>query len=129
MNETPLLRQLLVCEKIVVEKDTGYVSLINCHNQRYCDRFPTRPLVFGIFGVMTNGSGEIPMKLTITRLDTFAVFYERHFMRRFKNRLHTSNLIAPSVNGLIFRVEGAYQFDLWAGDEPIGMTSLRLLRR
>ena len=74
MNEVPLLRQLLTCEKFIVEKETEHISLINCRSEWCSDRFPTPPILFGIYGRLINGSGKVPMLLAISRLDTFDVF-------------------------------------------------------
>jgi hypothetical protein len=129
MNETPLLRQLLICEKLVFEKGTDHVSLINCHTICGSDRFPTRPIQFGIYGLLTNGFGTFTMELTVVHLLTGAVIYRRLFSMSFADRLRDENFAGQFKNGLVFPDAGVYQIDLLANGELLGMTTLEIEKR
>jgi hypothetical protein len=128
MNETPILRPLLICEKLIFERDSNNVSLINCHTVRWADRFPTQPMQFAIHGLLTNGYGKLMMELRISRLDTLATIFEQEFEMTFLDRLRDSNF-ASRINDLVFPKEGPYQIDLLANGELVGMATLHLRKR
>src|SRR5947209_4556589 len=116
MNETPVLRQLLVCEKLIVERDSNNVSLINCHSIRRAAHFPSRPISFGVYGLLTNGYGSFTIHLDITRMDTGELIFQRVFPMVFPDRLRATDF-ACRINGFVFPIEGHYEIVLKANQE------------
>ena len=123
MNETPVLRQLLICEKLIFERDTNNASLINCHAIRRATRFPTQPVSFAVYGQLTNGHGSFTIHLGITRLDTGELIFQRAFPMVFADRLRTTDF-ASRINDFVFPVTGSYEIVLSADQEPLGMATL-----
>jgi hypothetical protein len=128
MNEVPVLRQLLICEKLVVERDTNNVSLINCHAIRRADEFPTRPVAFGVYGLLCNGFGTFAIRLEITRLDNDELVFQRLFPITFADRLRTMDF-ACRISDFICPVEGDYEFVVGADQDLLGSSMLVLKGR
>jgi len=87
MIRLPTVIGLLVCERVIVEKETDNLSLINCFTRKKVESFPSEPQRFAVVAFMTDGMGEIPMELNITRLDTLEVIEEQVFRLRFSDPL------------------------------------------
>ena len=127
MNETPVLRQLLICEKAIVEQHTEKVSLINCHTDRVVGRFPTPPLDFVVYGLLTDGFGTSRMQLIITRADTAEEILQATFPMHLNDRLQPLNLVIR-LSERVFPAEGMYQIVVVANGEMLGLSTLTLRR-
>jgi hypothetical protein len=128
MDEMPVLRQLLLCEKLIIERDTNNVSLINCHSIRRADRFPTPPIAFAVYGLLTDGHGSFTIQLEITRLDTGDLIFRCVFPMTFADRLRGTDF-ACRINDLTFPAAGKYEIVLSANQELLGITSIELQER
>jgi hypothetical protein len=70
MVHLPTVIGMIVCEQVIVEKATDNLSLINCFIRKKVASFPSEPQHFAVVAFMTDGSGTIPMELTITESET-----------------------------------------------------------
>jgi len=128
MDETPTMRQLYICEKLIFEQGSRNVSLINCFEVRITDEFPTDAIPFIVYGQLTDGAGAFTMELRVCRLDTFAVVFQRTMPLLLTDRLHMTQFVYR-VNNLRFPVEGGYEVSLYANGVLLGMTVLSIRRR
>jgi hypothetical protein len=125
MDELPTLRQLLVCEKVIFEQGSGNVSLINCHSVRRAERFPTKPVDFIVYGLLTNGFGPFTLEFRINRPDTDGTIFQRFFPMLVPDRLRSIDFVCR-LNDFVFPGESIYEILLLAGEELLGMTTLEL---
>lgn len=125
MNETPVLRQLLICEKLLFERGTNNVSLINCHTERSTYRFPTPPMSFAIYGLLADGYGTFRLVLRIVRVGNGDVVFQRIAPITFDDRLQTKDFNAQ-INQFVFPAAGFYEIILLANQELLATTTLEL---
>ena len=125
MNETPVQRQLLLCEKIIFEQGTGNPTLINCHSARPVDTVPTEPASFIVYGLLTDGYGAFTMQMRVMRLDTFEDIYQHTEPMLLADRLKPT-LYVFRMKNLVFPVAGRYEIDVLANGELLGMTTLSI---
>jgi hypothetical protein len=76
---TPTVIGLLVCEQVIVDKDTNNLSTINCFTRRNVKSFPSDPQRFAVVAFMTEAMGEVPIELTVQRLDNLDVINDTRF--------------------------------------------------
>jgi hypothetical protein len=55
MKQLPVAVGLLVCEKLIIEKDTENITPVNCFRERLVRQFPSEPLTLVIYAILTNG--------------------------------------------------------------------------
>jgi len=128
MDETPTMRQLLVCEKLIFEQGSGNVLLINCHSIRIVERIPSPAVQFVVYGRLTDGFGTFTLEMRIVRLDTGGEIYQRALPMVLTDRLREAHVVFR-VDGLVFPASTRYQVDSLANGELIGMTVITVRRR
>lgn len=128
MNELPVVQGLIVCEQAVVDARTRNVSFINRFTIARVDAFPSQPRTVCVFASLTNGFGEHAFRVELESLDADEVVY--HFQRtiQFSDRLQDVPVLL-TVNDLVFPHEGAYQFSLFVGDEPLTRYRFQVVSR
>ncbi len=127
MNETPILRQLLICEKLIFEQGTGNVSLINCHEGWLAEHFPSPPIPFIAYGVLTDGFGTFTMQVRITRLDTGEEIYRQSMPMLMTDRLHGAHFVYRNKIG--FPAAARYEIAVLADNELLGLSALSIRKR
>lgn len=128
MDETPVLRQLLLCEKIIFEQGTGNPTLINVHSARKGERFPARLPPFILFGLLTDGSGTFTMQVRVTRLENAEDVYEKSEPLLLTDRLKEVQYLFR-FNDIVIPAAGHYQVMLLANGEVLGMTTLAVKQK
>ena len=128
MNETPVLKQLFICEKLIFEQGTDNLTLVNCHTSCKTDQFPTQPIPFIIYGLLTDGYGTFTMQVRVLRLDTDDVIFRKSMPMLLTDRLRDAHFIYRMTK-LSFPVAGRYQIDLLVNGELLGMTTLTVKAR
>lgn len=125
MNETPVARGLIVCEKAIIEEGSQRVTLVNCFNRELVDSLP-REVSFCVLASLTNGFGDVALSLVIYRLDTYEEVYRRSDVVFFPNQLEDMRYLVRI--GFTFAVSTTYEVELLAGSEQIAVTrfSVRL---
>ena len=87
MMQRPVAIGLLVCEQIIFEEGTRNITLVNSFTHRIVEEFPSEPFPFVVFGLLTDGLGDISVEMRITRLDNWEVIYRRFGSLRFTDPL------------------------------------------
>jgi hypothetical protein len=123
MKQGPVAVGLFFCEQIVAEEGTRNVTPVNCFIRRTVQRFPSEPVPFIVFAVLTDGSGEVALETLVHRLDTLEEIYRVTKPYRFDNPLHEVRFILR-VRGFSFPVSGHYQVTLLADNEVVAQRKL-----
>lgn len=118
MVHPPTVIGLLVCEQLIVDKDTNNLSIINCFTRRKIESFPSAPQRFAVVALFTDGEGDFPMELLIQRLDTLEVVERYPFALRFTDRLQEVRFLFR-VAKCVFPAAGAYDVSLLSGEESL----------
>jgi hypothetical protein len=125
MNELPVVRGLMVCERVIVDSQTGRRTFVNRFTSHPVERFPSPPVSFAALVVLANGFGDIPISLVIGHLESDGVIFHYQTVEHFTDRLRT-HLLVIRVNGLVFPTVGEYELTLYADDEPLTRSILKL---
>jgi hypothetical protein len=87
MAQIPTAIGLLVCEQVIIEERTHNITLVNCFTLRKIGSFPSEPQRFAVFALLTDGQGDIDLKLVIERLDTGEEIFSQPRSLRFPDPL------------------------------------------
>jgi hypothetical protein len=121
----PTVIGLIVCEQVIVEKDTDNVSLINCFTNKRVGSFPSSPQRLAVATFMTDGLGTIPMELTIKQLDTLDVIESQSVSVRFPSRLQEVRFLFRWSN-CVFPAAGDYDICLLTRNELLAQHRMRV---
>jgi hypothetical protein len=119
---------LTLCSMVVVEDKTQNVTLVNSFRKIEVNELPSRPVPFSVYTVLTDGLGEMTVKLTVLRLDTLEAIYSRSLKARFDDPLRHFR-IWWHVRSCSFPVAGAYEFGLHGNGELITQCVLRVFEK
>jgi hypothetical protein len=128
MNEMPVLKQLFICEKLIFEQGTDNLTLVNCHTSCRAEQFPTPPIPFIVYGLLTDGYGTFTMQLRVHRLDTFEEIFRKSMPMLLTDRLRNAHFVYRMTD-LSFPIAGRYQIDLLINGDLLGMTTLAVKAR
>jgi hypothetical protein len=116
---------LILCDRVIVDRDTGYSSPINIFSILRVDSPPSQPQRFCAFASLTNGRGTGTVRLVASRLDVGEVVYEREYPISFPDPLAVFN-VTIRLRSIQFPVEGDYEFVLYVDSDPIAHRTLRV---
>ena len=125
MNELPVAIGLSVCELVIQDASTGHPSLINRVTRLRVRSFPTPPQRLSVFAALTNGFGDIPIRIEVEPPDGGMPIRERTVVVDFTDRLDEVWFVVE-LNDLVFPEPGAYQVSLFAETEPLARSLLRV---
>lgn len=87
MVPAPVSLGLTLCHEIIVERDTGNISLVNTFTKWRARRFPSPARQFCLFAVLSEGHGNGTMEIGVTRVETEEVIFSVQQAIHFPNRL------------------------------------------
>lgn len=128
MSQRPAAVGMLVCEQVILEEGTHNATPVNCFTHRTVRQFPSERLGFAVFAILSDGSGEIRLDLTIQRLDTLEELHERSVTASFKDQLQEISCVFR-IRDFSFPIAGAYQVSLFADKELIALRRFRVTKR
>jgi hypothetical protein len=126
MAQRPLALGLFLCEQVIVEEGTRNVTLVNCFTHRTVRRFPSEKFPFVVFARLTDGSGSMPLDVTIQRLDTLNEIHAVSRPLRLGSQLEVVRCHVR-IQDCSFPVPGDYQVTLSVDNESIAQQKLRVL--
>lgn len=126
MNELPVAIGLSVCELVLQDVRTGYPSLINRISRWRVQSFPSPVQRLTVFAALTNGFGNLPIRLLVEPPDGGPPVHESTWVVDFSDRLEEVWFVVD-VTDLAFPTPGRYQFSLFAQTEPLAQTVIRVL--
>jgi hypothetical protein len=77
MTPKPVVIGLLLCDRVIVDKDTNSPSAIGIFTGLAVERFPSEPQRFSVLAVLTDAQGDGRGKLAVYRLD-------QHWLRSYE---------------------------------------------
>jgi hypothetical protein len=116
MKQLPVAVGLLLCEQVIIEKGTENVTLVNCFRERRVKQFPSEPLSFVTYAILTNGLGDIALTIAIQGLEDFKDVQRFTKVCRFGDPFGEFRCTVDFRN-IVFPVGGAYQVVLLADNE------------
>jgi hypothetical protein len=123
MSIRPVARGLQACEVVVVETGTNNVSLINCFTRRHVGAFPSPPMRFALYSLLSGGLGAITMTVEISRIEDTKLVYRRSMVVMFEDRVQEARFVLRLAD-VAFPEPGVYSVVLFADDEWIAQTRL-----
>jgi len=118
MPQQPSAISLMLCDQVVFEQGTKKAYLLGVFTGVAADRFPTGPQRFDIFAALTDGTGDVTMRLSVVHLDSDEEVYSQAILVSFSGPLEVVNL-RFRVRRLIFETPGIYRFALMVDDQEI----------
>jgi hypothetical protein len=121
--EHPVTRGLFLCDLVVVEAQTGKVSLINTLDRFRCASFP-KPFV--VYAFLTDGFGDVDLTIEIAALSGLEQVDSYATRIRFPDRVAATHF-KFTVTDCSFPRSGSYQAALYANREPIARTRIEVV--
>jgi hypothetical protein len=123
MSIRPVARGLHVCEQVVVETGTNNVTLVNCFTRRHVSAFPSSPMKFALYSLLSGGLGAVTMAMEISRIEDTKFVYRRAMVLVFEDRVQEARFILR-LSDVVFPEPGVYSVVLFADDVWIAQTRL-----
>jgi hypothetical protein len=113
---------------VIVEEGTRKVSLLGIFTSVALEEFPGAPLPFSVCATLSDGSGDVIIRLVVARLDTDEEVYSVEETVRFPNKL-AEVLFYVYIQECSFPAPGFYQFTLSANGEWVAHRRLRVYQK
>lgn len=128
MLQLPTAVSLVTCEQVIVEEYTRNLTIVNSFTHRTMRSFPSEPISFFVFALLTDGLGDTSFDVVISRLDTMEELFQRSVSYRFTDPLELVRF-QLRIRNFSFPVPGRYHVALEAGKELIAERVLLLRQR
>lgn len=125
MADGPIAVGLKLCQHAIVEEKTRHVTLVNCFRKLSFADFPVRANRFSVCVILTDGSGDVRLTLTILSLEDFDIVWTQSWNVTIEDRVAERWLLLP-VKNCVFPGIGLYQVGLTIGGKPIARTLLQI---
>jgi len=126
MAKRPVVIGLLLCEQVIVDEQTKYVTPVNCFTYRDVEQIPSEPVTFCVVAFLTDGLGDVRIEVVIRRLaDEVDEVFQREAVFRFTDPLHTRRFTVRLRN-FSFPSEGEYEVVLLADREMIAQRNFKV---
>jgi len=124
--EHPVPRGLFLCDLVIVEAQTGKVSLVNTLDRFRCPVFPSVPKPFVVYAFLTDGIGDVDLTIEIEGLARLEQVYSYTTRVRFPDRVAATHF-KFTVTDCSFPRPGLYQVVLYANRNPIAQTRIEVI--
>jgi hypothetical protein len=125
MLQRPNALGLIVCQQAIVEERTRNLTLVNRFTRLGVREFPSPLQQFVVCVILNDGIGDVPLELTVMRLDRLETVYERTMRVTFPDPL-TEVCFVYRVSECSFPVPGRYQVALLAEHESVAQCVITL---
>jgi hypothetical protein len=130
VEETTLQRPacpgLSLCELVIVEASTGYVSLINCFDRRLVRAFPARLPLCAIHATLSFGFVPHEVHFTVTRMPDLRPVFTTSQRLQFNSPQHVVRFIT-SGEVIESPAAGWDELDLHVGEVRVAQSLLELI--
>ena len=65
MKQYPIAVSLFLCEQVIIQEGTRYITPVNCYKHRTVLQFPTKPFPLVLFAILRDGIGDIRLQILI----------------------------------------------------------------
>lgn len=129
MTPKPVAIGLLLCDRVIVDKDTNSPSAIGIFTGLAVEGFPSEPQRFSVLTVLTDAQGDGRGKLAVYRLDDHWLrqeeIYSTEHMIQFPDRFAVINFNLR-VRTIRFPASGSYEFVLFVDADEIAHRRIRV---
>jgi len=116
----PVLLTAIVCDTVILDKLTGKGTVVGIFDTINAPRFPARHDALFVFCQLTNGRGQVPIRVRIVDLENDeALIHEAEVLGRFEDVRQVANVIVR-IGGLEFPRPGEYRMQVYAGTDFLG---------
>ncbi len=125
MTQIPTAVGVYLCEQVIVEETTRHLTLVNCFTHRVVTQFPSEDLSFIVFTTLIDGLGEMPIRVSVQRLDALDDILEYSARLRFNDPLRGLRCVVR-IHGLTFPTQGYYVVRVFVGGDLVGERRLHV---
>jgi hypothetical protein len=118
MDELPVVKGLLVCERVEQDRRTGNVSVVNRFRRLRSPAYPSPPRLVSVFAALSDGYGRFTFQVVVTNLSTEAQARTERREMLLADRLAEVQVVFH-LPAFSFPVPGWYEFTLYADAEPL----------
>jgi hypothetical protein len=118
MIQRPNAFGLWLCEDVLVEEHSKSITLIRAFDRLRVRAFPSRPVDFIAYAVLTDGLGPMTLTLGVSHADTLDEIYYRRAPLTLTDPLATTR-IRFRVRSCSFPTPGRYEISRRADEELI----------
>jgi hypothetical protein len=124
-TEPPVARGLFLCDLVILEAQSGKVSLINTFD-RFRDAAGAILKPFVVYAHLSDCAGDVVLRVAIESLADLRPVYAYESLVRFTDRF-TPLHFRLNVIGCKLPAHGAYQCVLYANGEPLTRTRIEFI--
>ena len=110
-TESPIGMAMVICDQIITEENTEKKTLVGTFNRIHASEIPFPLPTMSVFVSLTNGKGEIPIRLRCVSQETGEEVFQINGKVTFPNLLHVHELVF-NLKNVHFPHYGTYSFDL-----------------
>ena len=129
MTPKPVVIGLLLCDRVIVDKDTNSPSAIGIFTGLAVESFPSESPHFSVLTVLTDAKGQGTGKVVVYRLDEHWLrqeeIYSTEHTIRFPDRFAVINFNLR-VRTIRFPTPGNYEFVLFIDNDEIAHRRLNV---
>jgi hypothetical protein len=129
MTPKPVAIGLLLCDRVIVDKDTNSPSAIGIFTGLAVERFPSEPQRFSVLAVLTDAQGDGRGRLAVYRLDQHWLRQEEIYVTehaiRFPDRFAVVNFNLR-VRTIRFPASGSYELVLFVDADEVAHRRVRI---
>jgi hypothetical protein len=129
MTPKPVVIGLMLCDRVIVDKDTNSPSAIGIFTGLAVDGFPSDPQRFSMLAVLTDAQGQGQGQVAVYRLDEQwlrqEVIYATEHPLRFPDRFAVINFNLR-VRTIRFPVPASYEFVLFIDGDEVAHRRIRV---
>jgi hypothetical protein len=129
MTPTPVAIGLLLCDRIIVDKDTNSPSAIGIFTGLAVEYFPSDPQRISVFAVLTNTQGNGRAKLAVHGLDDHWLrqeeIYSTNHPIQFPDRFAVLNFHLR-VRTIRFPSAGMYEVVMYVDSDEVAHRRVRI---
>jgi hypothetical protein len=129
MTPKPIAIGLLLCDRVIVDKDTNSPSAIGIFTGLAVNGFPSESQRFSVLAMLTDAQGDGRGKLVVYRLDEHWLrqeeVYATEHMVQFPDRFAVVNFNLR-VRSIRFPVAGSYELVLFVDADEVAHRRVRV---
>jgi hypothetical protein len=124
LQDNPVAVGLMLCDQVIVDKDTNKPCLIGIFTGLAVQDFHEAQR-FSAFVALTNGRGQVNVELVGLRLDNGEQIYKQTYSVLFPDPLKVVNLNIR-VRSIVFPAPGWYDFVIRVRGEPVSQRRIHV---
>ncbi len=124
--EHPVARGLFLCDLVIQDGRSKKLTLVNIFERVRVDEFPSVPKPFAVYAWLTDGFGEVALRIEVESPDGTDIVYSQDAVARFTSRLGTLHF-QFKVAHCSFPSAGMHSVVLYANGAPIAQARFEVV--